>query len=154
LLTLPDGDFYLQYLQVTSNAHVDVAPGALVRLFVEGEVEVDASSVLNAPLGGGSTLYIVSRAASTCRERISIASREGGVLYVYAPRVEVDVDNRAGLYGGIVGLEVNLQNVGTLYGLNIPPGPPQLVCPAQSYGVPPGGKPRACPSPNHRCEKR
>lgn len=111
-VTLPQGDYYIDRVSVANNAVIQVAEGALVRLFVTGSIDVASNASINAPPATGARLFVVS--AADAGTKLTLANNSNSVWSLYAPLADIDLLNNADLYGSVVGATVVVRNNGRL----------------------------------------
>lgn len=126
-LTLGAGRYHLTSLVVQNNAKVTSAPGAVVQLYVEGNVTVGNNALLGAPVGSPAML-VVSGAGAT--GTVSVSNNADAALSLYAPNASLSLANNSKLYGAVVGKNVTLTNNQTLVLTGLTQAnPPPLTCP-------------------------
>jgi len=109
-VTLPAGDYYLTRIEIKNNATLAIEAGAKVRLFVAGEITMKNNSAINSPKAENSHVMIISGAQASQGQVMQVKNNSESWLDLYAPLAEVDIENNAAWYGGIVGSEVSLSN--------------------------------------------
>lgn len=106
-VTLAAGRYYLAALELKNNARLKSAPGAQVRLYVQGGVKTGNNSTLGAPVGSPMML-LLSGASGT--GAVTVNNNADAMLQLYAPNATVTLANNAKLYGAVVGRNVTLDN--------------------------------------------
>lgn len=109
VLVLSSGDYYLSYLHLDNNSTLVIEPGALVRLFVSGEVSVQNNA--NIISGSGIPSELVTICAG---ENVSMVNNSDVDMSVYAPRANITFTNNSELRGGITGGSIDIANNGTI----------------------------------------
>lgn len=97
---------------MANNAVVKVAPGALVRLFVAGAIDIASNATVNAPPATGALLYVVSSAGEGSVLRL--ANNTASAWSLYAPLADVELLNNADLYGSVMAADAVVRNNGRL----------------------------------------
>jgi hypothetical protein len=126
-ILLSSGDYFLEYLDLGNNATILVEPGAVVRLFV-GDVTMGNNADVNSPPSQGSKVIIISDANSQIGGAMQLRNNTSSVMEVYAPLADIELENNAELFGGIVGRSITVHNNGSLIGIKDQPVDPPLIC--------------------------
>jgi len=113
-LTIPCGDFYLTSLELGNNTTLTISPNCTTRLFVSGDTTMSNNSTFNCPPASGSRLIIISGADSSQGGQMVLKNNTDSVIELYAPRADIELENNATIFGGIVGRQIDIAYNGSL----------------------------------------
>ena len=131
-VTLPAGTFYFENSSLSNNAHLLLAAGARVRIFMRGNLVLENNAKVNDG-GNPNQLYLVSGADSAQGQVLQVKNNAILKAVVYAPRADASVSENGALSGGLVCRNYLGSNNSNVYSYAVWPEPPDAVALEVTY---------------------
>ncbi|MDD5533665.1 MAG: hypothetical protein PHC52_12800, partial [Syntrophales bacterium] len=100
-VTFPSGTFYFESISLSNNAHLLLATGARVRIFVRGDLVLENNAKVNDG-GNPNQIYFISGADSAQGKVLQVKNNAILKAVVYAPGADASVSENGSLSGGLV----------------------------------------------------